>query len=198
MSSSNDVDLKILSPQPDGVVPQSSDEVDGKSEETETTKATKIEINNDNIDKKALWPILQETQCPLMPARLDIDGGIQTAYYFNDEFWVADEPNSCRPIVFRDKDTANVLKRLAKDDSELMFAVDEYIKGVRINKSFEIEHKLKNALAESKGADDGDDTNDAYQKLLPTMIGRITFLSIFFTYACMYISSRSFTHCQYI
>eukprot|EP01083_Nonionella_stella_P026846 73923_1 len=148
-------------------------------------------IDNKEIDKEALWTILQDTQCPLMPDRYEHSKHEQIApYYFNGEFWIDDEdnPNVCRMVQFPDtpktKEGESKPKRRAKDDTELMLAVDEYIKDVRINKSPEIYAKLKMALAEKTGAvDDGDDSNDAYQKLVPTPMGRVMFLTVFFTTA---------------
>jgi hypothetical protein len=57
-------------------------------------------------------------------------------------------------------------------------AVDAYLSNVSINSSPVIYRKLKTALSESKGADDGDISNDAYQYLIPTLMSRVTFVSI--------------------
>eukprot|EP01083_Nonionella_stella_P205894 749373_1 len=146
---------------------------------------TNLEINNKSIDKVALWKILQDTQCPLIPYKYESDHKLATAYYFNDEFWTKDEntdTDTCRMIHFQN-DSEGKKKRKAKDDAELMLAVDKYTNDVRINKSFEIFSKLVTALKEAGGDDDGDTSNDAYQKLVPTMMGRIMFLSVFLTTA---------------
>ena len=128
------------------------------------------------VDKKVLWQVLGKTQCPLMPDRYDKSGKISAAYYFNDSFWMKDDEDDedagCHVIRFRKTEKQNRKeKRKCKDDAELMMAVDQYLSKVSINRSQDIYMKLKTALAESKGVDDGDTTNDAYQQLIPTMLG---------------------------
>ena len=137
-----------------------------------------IHMSNRNLDKQLLFKILKETQCPLMPQKMNTNK-LESLYYFNNEFWIRDEiggAESCKMIEFKCEE----FKNKSKDDAELMFCVDEYIKSMRINKSYEIHEKLKVALAEANGEDDGDDSNDANKLLIPTTLGRIMFMTIFF------------------
>jgi len=138
------------------------------------SKATAINI--ETVDKKALWEVLGRTQCPLMPDRYDKSGKIAAAYYFNNDFFMKDDSDSdtdCRVVRFGKKTAKQNRqeKRKCKDDAELMMAVDQYLSKVSINRSQDIYSKLKTALAETKGVDDGDTSNDAYQQLIPTMLG---------------------------
>ena len=91
-----------------------------------------------------------------------------TFYAVNKELWKEDGEDSCKLIDFRNEN----MKRHAMDDAELMMAVDKYISHVHINKSTEIHEKLLIAYKEKTSEfDDGDTSNDAYQKLIPTPVG---------------------------
>eukprot|EP01084_Bolivina_argentea_P213925 363241_1 len=164
-----------------------------------STTVNNEEVDNEEVDKEALWQILQITQCPLMPCKYESDHKLEAAYYFNDEFWTKDETadnDTCRIISF--KNDSGKKRRKAKDDAELMIAIDAYTNTVYIDSSFEIFEKLAIALRESTGDDDGDYSNDAYQKLMPTMIGRISFLSVilstllngYFLYVSLYAATE--------
>lgn len=172
---SEQIELEINSAQ------QNINEDNDEYKQTETTDTESLIFDNKNIDRRVLWDILKNTQCPLMPDKYDIDGKLSEAYYFNDEFWRHNtEKDEVEIINFKDNKDGT-LKRKAKDDAELIFAVDKYTNYVRINKSIEIYDKLKTALAESQGDDDGDDTNNANQLLIPTLTARFTFLTAFVT-----------------
>jgi len=144
-------------------------------------KPQTLTADNQSVDKKLLWNILKETQCPLVPDKYDKSGQLSEAYYFNNTFWRQDgASDSCVEIDFLEKGKEELVRRL-KDGAELMLAVNKYVSCVSVNKSYTIYHKLQTALAESQGHDDGNDENDAYQKLIPTLMGRVMFLSIFLT-----------------
>ena len=134
------------------------------------SKTTKETNNNGTIDKKLLGQILKETQCPLTPDKYGKASDLSSAYYFDGEFYKFNDDGSLEMIDFNGDEKK---KRKAMDDSELILAVDKYVSYVHINNSIEVFGKLKTALAETQGDDDGDDTNDAYQKLIPTMTGLI-------------------------
>eukprot|EP00486_Rosalina_sp_Unknown_P004209 CAMPEP_0201570866 /NCGR_PEP_ID=MMETSP0190_2-20130828/13308_1 /ASSEMBLY_ACC=CAM_ASM_000263 /TAXON_ID=37353 /ORGANISM="Rosalina sp." /LENGTH=188 /DNA_ID=CAMNT_0047994867 /DNA_START=26 /DNA_END=593 /DNA_ORIENTATION=- len=177
---SEQIELEIQSAeQTDATKPvfAKSDDTEYKQLETTDIDATTT-VDNKTVDRKALWEILHDTQCPLMPDKYDVDGKLTEAYYFNDEFWRCNDKQQDEVEMMNLKDNdKGELKRKAKDDAELMLAVDKYTSYVRINKSIEIYDKLRTALAESQGDDDGDDTNDAMQKLIPTLTARIMFLT---------------------
>ena len=137
--------------------------------------------DNKGFNRKLLWSILKETQCPLAPEKYGKDAELSSAYYFDGEFWTFNaESDSLEMVDFNNDDKR---KRQAMDDSELMLAVDKYVSNVHINNSIQVFNKLKTALAETQGDDDGDDSNDAYKKLMPTMTGLILFVFYFFVFS---------------
>jgi len=156
-----------------------------ESKSISVNTATVSELNNDDVDTKLLWPILNATQCPLIPDQYDEDGTLCSIYYFNDAFWKQcdgdDGSADCRKVLLADDD-GGCRHRKCKDDAELMLAVDRYTSNVSINTSLQLYDKLKIALREkTTDYDDGDSRNDVYQKLVPTKLGRLMFLSVSFT-----------------
>ena len=144
---------------PDAIALESSAEESGLDDLEESR-------DDADIDKKELLLHLQETQCPLMPARYEKVGKC-SAYYFNKKMWRKDDDDSCVVIELSPKK-----KRKAMDDAELIMAVDEWISQVHINKSHHIYNKLVNAFEEARhGSDDGNKQNDAYQNLIPKCTG---------------------------
>ena len=145
---------------------------------TEMTESTDIDQEEDDNRYHQLFQILKQTQCPLMPTK--VNGKLEVMYYFNNEFWTERDSSSngasAQQVIFE----SQTLKNKLKNDAELMLCIDQYTDSIKINKSYEIHHKLKAALAEAKyGFDDGDDSNDVNKILIPTWISRILFLSAF-------------------
>jgi len=142
------------------------------------TTETALTVDNSAVNKHDLRVVLQDTQCPLMPSKYGQSGELCSAFYFNGELWRLGD-GDCRIIEFE----SEALKRKAMDECELMMAVDEYISYVHINKSTEIYSKLNTANLEAGGVDDGDDSNDEYQKLIPSVVARIMFVVMVMTSA---------------
>ena len=152
----------------DEVADQSEPDRDPDPEAEMEMQTLQDPVDNDEVNKTHLREIFEETQCPLVPSKYDKDGELCGAYYFNDELWKEIGDDSCALIDFKNEK----MKRKAMDDAELMMAVDKFISHVHINKSSEIHEKLMVAYKEANSDfDDGDTSNDAYQKLIPTLVG---------------------------
>eukprot|EP01084_Bolivina_argentea_P079887 144795_1 len=176
--------------------------VPSEEDRAEHVEAPPSEEDRATISKEE-WRILQSTQCPLMPDTYERSNPKLVApYYYNDEFWIEDEkddtkarivefaaenrnePSKCDQFFYYVTFTRANTKEMAKKDAKLMLAVDEYVKEVRVNRSYELHTKLHVAMAEKRdGKDDGDDSNDAYKKLVPSWIGRMAFIVGFLTTA---------------
>ena len=121
--------------------------------------------SNHEEDKVRLRAILEETQCPLIPAKYDKNGKLSSAFYFDGNLWETVGDDSCRIIEFENAE----MKRKAMDEVELIMAMDKYLSQIQINKSIDMYHNLLNAYREAKTSfNDGDSSNDEYQKLIPT------------------------------
>jgi len=156
------------------------DESDAEEVETLNEATSLPALNNADVNRNHLREIFEETQCPLVPSKYGKDGEVTGAYYFNKMMWREIGKDSCEIIECKSDD----VYKQAKEDAELMMAVDKYISAVHINNSSQIHEKLMTAYEEKiDGVDDGDDSNDAYQKLIPTPVARIMFAVTCFTSA---------------
>ena len=126
----------------------------------------------ESIDLKALKKILKRTQCPLIPKHYETETQQVSAYYFNNNLWTIDENNPSKVRMLNCQ--SNEKKVKAIDTAELMLAIDKYVDNVRINKSHEIYNKLRRVSIT-------DDYDNPYEKLMPTLLSKIMFLSVFLT-----------------